>query len=139
MTEYSFVLRYFVPGDRRALERFVESIGASGCTDATVGIDRDGLLALDFTREAESSEEAVRSAIADVEAAAPTAVVIQVVGVDYKPYAELEGMFSLKEPTLTPEELAEQDKEVIEKMRKAGIDERRIEAVFGPGQTSSSR
>jgi len=134
MTEYSFVLRYFVPGDWRALEEFVERIGEAGVTDATVGIGRDGWLSLDFTREAVSAEDAVHGAMADVEKAAPTATLIQVVGVDYNPHPEPDTKFRYKELLLTPEDSAEQDRQVIEAMRKAGIDERRIERVFGTGR-----
>jgi hypothetical protein len=64
--------------DDRDPEALVERLGEAGCDDALIGIGQPGRLALEFTREAESAEEAVRSALADVRGAVPLARLIEV-------------------------------------------------------------
>ena len=75
--EYTFTLKYQLSehdGDSNAL---VERLGETGCDDALVGIGQPGRLALEFTREADSAEAAVRSALADVRSAVPSARLIE--------------------------------------------------------------
>ena len=48
-----------------------------GCDDALIGIGKPGRIALDFTREANSAEEAVLSALDDVKRAIPDATFIE--------------------------------------------------------------
>lgn len=76
--EYTFTLKYQLADDDRDLDALVERLGEAGCDDALVGIGQPGRLALEFTREAANADEAVRSALADVRRAAPSARLIEV-------------------------------------------------------------
>ncbi|OZI51554.1 helix-turn-helix transcriptional regulator [Bordetella genomosp. 4] len=75
--EYVFTLKYQLARDDRDMDDIVERLGEAGCDDALVGIGLPGRLALEFTREAESAEAAVRSALADVQRAIPSARLIE--------------------------------------------------------------
>jgi len=76
--EYTFTLKYQLADDDRDPDGLVERLGEAGCDDALVGIGQPGRLALEFTREADSADAAVRSALADVRRAAPSARLIEV-------------------------------------------------------------
>ena len=77
MTEYSFILKYRLSDEDRDADALVERLGEAGCTDALVGVGIAGRLALDFTREAGSAREAVRSALTDIKVAIPTATLVE--------------------------------------------------------------
>jgi predicted DNA-binding transcriptional regulator AlpA len=74
--EFNFTFKYQLAeeDDPAAL---VERLGAAGCDDALVGTGQTGRLALEFTREALSAEEALVTALADVKRAIPTAKLIE--------------------------------------------------------------
>ncbi|MBP1202924.1 hypothetical protein JOD97_000938 [Duganella sp. 1411] len=75
--EYVFTLNYqLVDGDRDT-EALVERLGQAGCEDALVGIGQPGRLALEFTRESDTADAALRSALADVREAIPSATLIE--------------------------------------------------------------
>lgn len=76
--EYTFTLKYQLVDDGRDADALVERLGEAGCDDALVGIGQPGRLALEFTREADSADAAVRSALADVRSAVPSARLIEV-------------------------------------------------------------
>ena len=76
--EYTFTLKYQLADDDRDPDALVERLGEAGCDDALVGIGQPGRLALEFTREADSADAAVRSALADVRSAVPSARLIEV-------------------------------------------------------------
>jgi len=76
--EYTFTLKYQLADDDRDADALVERLGEAGCNDALVGIGQPGRLALEFTREAADAGAAVRSALADVRRAAPSAKLIEV-------------------------------------------------------------
>lgn len=76
--EYIFTLKYQLADSERDGNALVERLGEAGCDDALVGIGQPGRLALEFTREAESADAAVRSALADVRRAVPEARLIEV-------------------------------------------------------------
>ncbi len=76
--EYTFTLKYQLADDDRDPDALVERLGDAGCDDALVGIGQPGRLALEFTREADSADAAVRSALADVRSAVPAARLIEV-------------------------------------------------------------
>lgn len=76
--EYTFTLKYQLADDDRDSNALVERLGEAGCSDALVGIGQPGRLALEFSREAEDAEEAVRSALTDVRRAVPSAKLIEV-------------------------------------------------------------
>lgn len=75
--EYTFTLKYQLADDDRDTEALVERLGEAGCDDALVGIGQPGRLALEFTREADNAKAAVRSALADVKRAIPSASLIE--------------------------------------------------------------
>ncbi|MFC3340535.1 helix-turn-helix transcriptional regulator [Paracandidimonas soli] len=75
--EYTFTLKYQLADGECDFEALVERLGEAGCDDALVGIGLPGRLALEFTREAVDAGEAVRSALADVRRAAPSARLIE--------------------------------------------------------------
>ena len=76
--EYTFTVKYQLSLEDSDLDAMVERLGAAGCDDAIVGVGQSGRLALEFTREAVTAEEAVRSALADVSRAVPSARLIEV-------------------------------------------------------------
>ncbi|MCA8070587.1 helix-turn-helix transcriptional regulator [Burkholderia vietnamiensis] len=76
--EYTFTLKYQFADDDRDPDALVERLGEAGCDDALIGIGQPGRLALEFTREAADAGTAVRSALADVRRAAPSAKLIEV-------------------------------------------------------------
>jgi len=75
--EYTFTLKYQLAGNDSDSQALVERLGEAGCDDALVGIGQPGRLALEFTREAADAGAAVRSALADVRRAAPSARLIE--------------------------------------------------------------
>ncbi len=76
--EYTFTLKYQLADDEGDPDALVERLGEAGCDDALVGIGQPGRLALEFTREAADAGIAVRSALADVHSAVPSAKLIEV-------------------------------------------------------------
>lgn len=75
--EYLFTLKYQLADHDSDLEALVERLGACGCDDALVGLGQPGRLALEFSREADSAEDAVHTALADVKNAVPSARLIE--------------------------------------------------------------
>ncbi|HEY3599690.1 MAG TPA: DNA-binding protein [Paraburkholderia sp.] len=75
--EYIFTLKYQLSGQDCDTDELVERLGAAGCDDALVGLGQPGRIALEFTREAESAEEALVSALANVKTAIPSAKLIE--------------------------------------------------------------
>ena len=75
--EYIFTLKYQLAEHDNDPDALVERLGAAGCDDALVGVGQPGRLALEFSREADSAEEAVHTALADVKSAIPTARLIE--------------------------------------------------------------
>ncbi|MDB4891856.1 MAG: putative dNA-binding protein [Gemmatimonadetes bacterium] len=76
--EYIFVLNYQLSADDSDPDALVERLAAAGCDDAVVGIGQPGRLALEFTRDADSAEAAIHSALEDVRRAIPSARLIEV-------------------------------------------------------------
>ncbi len=76
--EYTFTLKYQLTAHDSDADALVERLGEAGCDDALVGTGQPGRVALEFTREATSAEAAVRSALADVRRAVPSAKLIEV-------------------------------------------------------------
>ena len=75
--EYTFTLKYQLSDEDCSHEELVERLGVAGCTDALVGVGRPGRIGLEFVREAHSAEEAMRSALQDVQTAIPSARLIE--------------------------------------------------------------
>jgi predicted DNA-binding transcriptional regulator AlpA len=76
--EYSFTLKYQLADDDRDADGLIERLGEGGCDDALVGIGQPGRVALEFARDADNADAAVRSALADVRKAIPSATLIEV-------------------------------------------------------------
>jgi len=75
--EYVFTLKYQLADSDSDLDALVERLGTAGCDDALVGVGQPVRLALEFSREAGSAEEAVRTALVDVKKAIPSARLIE--------------------------------------------------------------
>lgn len=88
MNQQDFILRFAVDGhELAAIERALEE----RCRDALIGIGAPGRIALYFTREAESVEAAMLSAIEDVQQALPGARLLHAqrrVGPQLQPFPE---------------------------------------------------
>lgn len=76
MREYIFTLKYRVPFNA-SLNALIERLGEAGLTDALPGVGIAGRLGLEFSRDAETAEMAVASAVSDVSACLPEAVLIE--------------------------------------------------------------
>lgn len=76
--EYIFTLKYQLAGPAQDFDILVERLGEAGCDDGLVGIGLPGRIAIEFTREADSAQAAMRSALADVKRAIPAATLIEV-------------------------------------------------------------
>jgi hypothetical protein len=75
--KHDFVLRFKLAEDGADADDLVERLGEAGCNDAVVGIGRPGRVALKFTREADSAQQALISALEDVRRAVPDAELIE--------------------------------------------------------------
>jgi hypothetical protein len=75
--EHRFTLRFDLSAVGEDPDQCVELLAEHGCDDATIGIGVPGRLALAFSREASSAEDAVTSAVRDVRAALPAAVLVE--------------------------------------------------------------
>ena len=71
MGQYDFTLKFALGRHIDDPESFVERLLAEGCDDALIGVGQRGRIALDFTRESPSADEAVVSALSDVRRAIP--------------------------------------------------------------------
>ena len=80
--EFTFTLKYQLAAEDRDPASIVERLGAAGCDDALVGTGVAGRIALAFTREADSAETALHSALEDVRRAIPGARLTEA-GPDY--------------------------------------------------------
>lgn len=72
--KHDFDLRFRLEGSALCGDDIAGRLAAAGCEDCLVGIGVPGRLGLHFTREADSMEAAVESALADVRRALPGAV-----------------------------------------------------------------
>ena len=70
---FEFTLTYMLPEQGRDTDLALERLAAAGCTDALVGTGLPGCISLQFTREAESAQEALGSALEQVKACLPQA------------------------------------------------------------------
>ena len=77
--EYIFTLKYQLTEHDNEPDALADRLGEAGCDDPLVGTGQPGRLALEFTREAESAQVAVRSALADVKRAIPSAKLVEAV------------------------------------------------------------
>lgn len=74
---FTFTLKYRLCAEDCEPDELMERLGAHDCDDALVGTGVAGRMALEFTREAGSAEDALCSALADVKRALPAAQLIE--------------------------------------------------------------
>ena len=77
MGQYNFTLRFALGKHDADPNLFVDKLFEEGCDDALVGLGRLGHIALDFAREAPTADDAVLSALADVQRAIPEAKLVE--------------------------------------------------------------
>jgi len=77
MGQYNFTLRFALAKHDADPGIFVDRLLAEGCDDALIGLGRHGRIALEFIREAPSADEAILSALADVQRAIPKAKLVE--------------------------------------------------------------
>jgi hypothetical protein len=77
MREHDFALRFRLPDAQPDPESHLEALREAGCDDATVGVGRQGRIALEFTRDGRSAAAAMRRAIRDVQRAIPGAELLE--------------------------------------------------------------
>jgi hypothetical protein len=75
--EYDFTLTFALSQPDADPADLVEQLYADGCNDALIGIGQHGRIALNFAREAASAEEAVLSALSDVQRIVPGSRLIE--------------------------------------------------------------
>ncbi|BAW97878.1 hypothetical protein NIES970_28410 (plasmid) [[Synechococcus] sp. NIES-970] len=75
---YNFELSFRLPGVNTNPEQYLDALFEAGCDDAMIGTGRNGFIGADFSRESESLEAAIKSAVRDVKSAIPGAVLIGV-------------------------------------------------------------
>lgn len=75
---YEFVLKFSLADQEVDPSAYLDALFEAGCDDATIGVGKRGSIALDFARDAASAEEAVRSAVLDVQKAIPDAELIEI-------------------------------------------------------------
>jgi len=73
---FDFTLTFAVPLTLE-VEKIEERLFEAGCDDAIIGFGQKGRIALNFTREAESAEVAILSALRNVKAALPHANLVE--------------------------------------------------------------
>ncbi|SMP45461.1 helix-turn-helix transcriptional regulator [Noviherbaspirillum suwonense] len=97
--EYDFTLKYQLAADDRDPAAIVERLGAAGCDDALVGTGVAQRIALAFTREAETADAALRSALADVRRALPGARLTEA-GPDYVGLTDVADLLAMSRQNL---------------------------------------
>jgi hypothetical protein len=75
--QYDFTLKFKLAAEDQGEDELMARLGEAGCTDALVGLGLPGYVGLEFTRVAESAEEAILSALTDVQRALPTAELVE--------------------------------------------------------------
>jgi predicted DNA-binding transcriptional regulator AlpA len=75
--EYTFTLKYRLSEQDCNHDEIVERLGDAGCDDALIGVGQPGRIALQFTREANSAQAALVSALGDVKGAVPGAKLVE--------------------------------------------------------------
>ena len=74
MKPHEFTLRFTIADAGMDTDALIEKLHEAGCNDALIGSGQPGYLSLQFSREANSAELAMRSAFQDVQKVVPQAV-----------------------------------------------------------------
>jgi hypothetical protein len=75
---YEFTLVLVLPDTTANPANYLDALFEAGCDDATIGVGRPGMIALEFSRDAVSARQAVRSALQDVQRGIPGAELVEV-------------------------------------------------------------
>ena len=75
--DYEFTLIFKLPENQTDPESLIEQLGQAGCDDALIGSGMPGRLAFNFNRPAENAEQAIQSAIFDIQSVIPDATLIE--------------------------------------------------------------
>jgi hypothetical protein len=75
---YEFTLKFHLPTNAKDPSACLDALYEAGCDDATIGVGKQGSIALAFARDARSAAEAVDSAIQAVTKAIPKARLIEI-------------------------------------------------------------
>ena len=75
---WEFILKFKLPAGGEDPEAWLDRLFEAGCDDATVGTGKRGSIALDFSRDAATADEAVHSAIENVMRAIPGAQLFEI-------------------------------------------------------------
>ncbi|MET0962721.1 MAG: DNA-binding protein [Noviherbaspirillum sp.] len=97
--EYTFTLKYQLGADDSDAAALVERLGAAGCDDALVRTGQAGRIALEFTREANSAQATLQSALQDVRRAIPGAKLTEA-GPDYVGLSDVADMLAMSRQNL---------------------------------------
>ncbi len=76
--DYEFTLKFKLAVDDTDIDEFIERLADAGCDDAVVGTGQPGRIALNFTRDSASAEQAILAALTDVKKAVPEATLLEV-------------------------------------------------------------
>lgn len=68
---YDFELSFKLPGVNADPGQYLDALFEAGCDDAIIGTGRKGFIGADFSRESESFDSAVKSAVEDIKRAIP--------------------------------------------------------------------
>lgn len=77
MKEFEFELIFKVDNTSADQRDYADVLFEAGCDDALVSIGKRGIISLDFTRVAESANDALFSAVRNVKEAIPSAMLIE--------------------------------------------------------------
>jgi predicted DNA-binding transcriptional regulator AlpA len=77
VTKYDFILTFRLPAPNAAPDNYLDALFEAGCDDASVGTGKMGMVGLEFSRRAVSAEDALRSAISNIQTAIPGAVLVE--------------------------------------------------------------
>ena len=75
--DYVFRLNYQLPPVVLEIDALIEQLAEAGCDDALIGSGREGRLSFEFTRSAESANDALYSALSQIHSVIPTAQLIE--------------------------------------------------------------
>lgn len=76
--DYEFTLKFKLAVDDTDIDELIERLADAGCDDAAVGTGQPGRIALNFTRDSASAEQAILGALTDVKKAVPQATLLEV-------------------------------------------------------------
>lgn len=77
MQEYEFTLKFDLRDSNADPAQYLDELYEKGCDDALIGVGKKGYVSLNFIREALSAADAIYSAISNVKAVVPNAILIE--------------------------------------------------------------